>query len=270
MKRTLKILLAITLVALMSLSLSGCIEIDKLREQQAFFTEDGDIIYKGKTYYSMSNYEYKLRNYNLFDRSSYINVTSAETPVLLSYLGETGYISTDGIFISLSGYINTYDVSDLFCHEDYYEDVIEFFEKAKTQPDNLKYYYPVVDHNAQIITNESYTLSQEEFTAVINASKEGSTVDESQVITDYVSEMYCRSDVLSLVAPVFDVYYGNDDFFIGIPDENAKTPPYYTYIKVPEKYNDAFERIFSKAKEYIDEADKYSEYYEIEDPEYYY
>lgn len=271
MKRTLKILLAITLVALMSFSLSGCIEIDKLREQQAFFTEDGDIVYKGKTYYSMSGYEYKLRSFNLLDRSSFINVTSAETPVLLSYLlGETGYISTDGIFISLSGYINPYDVSDLFCHEDYYEDVIDFFEKAKTQPDNLKYYYPVTDHKSQTLKIESYILSQEEFTTVIKASKEGSTVDESQVIADYVSEMYCRSDVLSLETPVFDVCYGNGDFFIGIPDENAKTPPYYTYIKVPEKYNDDFERIFSQAKEYIDEADKYSEYYEIEEPGYYY
>lgn len=265
MKRTLKILLSITLVALMSFSLNGCILIDKLREQQAFYTESGDLIYNGKIYSRIYS-EYILDNYVLSEPGSPINVTSAETPVLLSFLGDMGYISPNGIFISF----DSSDSSFLFCHEDYYEDVIEFFEKAKTQPDNLKYYYPVVDHNAQIITNESYTLSQEEFTAVINASKEGSTVDESQVISEYFSNMYYSSDTLNLEVPVFDVYYGNGDFYIGIYDENAKTPPYYTYIKVPEKYNDAFERIFSKAKEYIDEAAKYSEYYEIEDPEYYY
>lgn len=265
MKRTLKILLSITLVALMSFSLNGCILIDKLREQQAFYTESGDLIYNGKIYSRIYS-EYILDNYVLSEPGSPINVTSAETPVLLSFLGDMGYISPDGIFISF----DSSDSSFLFCHEDYYEDVIEFFEKAKTQPDNLKYYYPVVDHNAQIITNESYTLSQEEFTAVINASKEGSTVDESRVISEYFSNMCYSSDTLNLEVPVFDVYYGNGDFYISNYDEIATTPPYYTYIKVPEKYNDAFERIFSKAKEYIDEADKYDMYYWNKDVEHYY
>ncbi len=262
MKRTLKILLSITLVALMSFSLNGCILIDKLREKQAFCTESGDLIYNGKTYSRIYS-EYILDNCVLSEPGSPINITSAETPVLLSFLGDMGYISPDGIFISI-------DSSFLFCHEDYYEDVIEFFEKAKTQPDNLKYYYPVVDHNAQIITNESYTLSQEEFTAVINASKEGSTVDESRVISEYFTNMCYSSDTLNLEIPVFDVYYGNGDFYISNYDEIATTPPYYTYIKVPEKYNDAFERIFSKAKEYIDEADKYGMYYWNKDVEHYY
>ena len=238
----------------MSFSLNGCILIDKLREKQAFCTESGDLIYNGKTYSRIYS-EYILDNCVLSEPGSPINITSAETPVLLSFLGD--------IFISI-------DSSFLFCHEDYYEDVIEFFEKAKTQLDNLKYYYPVVDHNAQIITNESYTLSQEEFTAVINASKEGSTVDESRVISEYFTNMCYSSDTLNLEIPVFDVYYGNGDFYISNYDEIATTPPYYTYIKVPEKYNDAFERIFSKAKEYIDEADKYGMYYWNKDVEHYY
>ena len=273
MKKITKISALVIAVTLMCLSFTGCAELDKMKEQQAFWTEKGSknsITYDGAEYIAIDNPDSYNPTYN--SNEDFIYVTDADVPVLLSSdFGVSLQISNDKNFIFGFAYdvivrsVNEeYDelkdhnygpFSDtsegkeiLYCKKDIYDEVKEKFEKGinytgygyrswMENPDengNAPYYY-LDDKDAKLIDKIADEVKPE--------------------IQNDAGVSYSGCNICTLNSISEDKYFGKlsydviwaddvDEYYLSLYTFETET---YSVYKVPKEYNSDFDRIFKNA-----------------------
>ncbi len=255
MKKIAKILIALALIGVMSLSLTGCIQIDKMRKNHAVWIDDEQttIMYQGKTYKVISGHNETDYFYNKFytsdDEPDFIYITDSDVPVLLSvFVGLDAMITEDKSLIMLSNYGN----NPVYCIAEMYDDTVEAF--GNTEPDGYMYDYsdgyPVGIVETHYFTEEEIKAAEEtisgtplenfEYTEdcdfiAVNAYYEGNTV------TPYAFDIICTKEQGYFIEVTLTDFTGT---YLGSE----------TY-KVDEKYNELFDKLtedFFKYLEYLD------------------
>ena len=137
---------------------------DELREKQAFFTENGDIIYGASVYVLLPKSELLQPVYD-YSTDSQLNVTEKDVPVLLSpMLSEiTLYLSDDEVF--LCGYDGSRDGELIYCREDKYEEMVDRI-KGSFNPTKACYLYETYNEETNEYLYDYYILSDEEYASV--------------------------------------------------------------------------------------------------------
>jgi len=119
MKKTVKIIALILIISVFGALLCGCDGLDKMKASQAFFTEDGKIIYGNTEYLPLPECDELLPVID--NEFEYIYVTAKDVPVLLSqFLCEEYQFCGNGKFLT-----NVYDETNYYCRTDEYEAVIQ-------------------------------------------------------------------------------------------------------------------------------------------------
>ncbi len=271
MNKNKKFLMLFLALAMMCLCLTGCDDLDNLREQHAFWTVDGDttsITYKGAVYKELP----ELNDLDPLYNSAYdefISVTNSDVPVLLSTTyGVSLNISADERFItgfiyndyeaeykdasSLFSSIQFYPESEdgryaIYCKEDIYDEVCNSI-KDGIKFTNYGYSYYTYDDRSYMDTYRYYYLSDEECDAVNEVVK---TVKPQQTSDSPYMDIYiCALDKITedkMFGEVsYEIYrdgYGN----YSLEHYSYVTEEYKSYV-VPEKYNDIFDKIVEKAE----------------------
>lgn len=167
MKKMKKVLSIACLVCLLIPLLCGCNALDKLRESQAFFDEEGNVLWNGTVYKKLPGNENKYDEfYPEIDYSNCIYVTESDVPVLLVEgmadvvfrVDEAGIILERGYYYSEDGipYEKAY-----YCREDKYEEMAPRF-LAPFEPEMYCYEYSYYDFDSYEYIDKIYQLSQEE------------------------------------------------------------------------------------------------------------
>ncbi|MEE1314167.1 MAG: hypothetical protein UHS49_00160 [Faecalimonas sp.] len=223
MKKMKRIVIAVGILAVMCVGLSGCRQIDNMRKKQAIVTSGEMIVIDGKEYLKLPECEFLTPEFSYFadsygDSDSTIYMTDEEVPVLLSsIIGERGDISLDGIFID--GYDGTY-----YCREDKYEEMLDIIEKGY-QPDALTCSY--FDSEQQKFVN--YVFSEEEMKQIVDilAGPAEQLVDE---------EVWAATDVQSCMTGypfsehAFDILQIEEGYFFELYNADIEA---YLHYKVP-------------------------------------
>lgn len=150
---------ALLLMVFLLLSLSGCAWLDQMRERQAFFETNGDIIHNGVTYKLLPSSEYLSPVSGIED---YVYVTEPDVPVLLIkefYLEELS-LSTDGSFL-----FDLYGSGNIYCREEIYDAVCDRI-RGNFTADMMCYSYYAYDMETNTFHDTWYYLSQEQMDAV--------------------------------------------------------------------------------------------------------
>lgn len=233
MKRISKYFKIVPLMLILMFSLSGCVSLQELKDQQAVWKNSSDqtIIWQGKEYKYLT--DSAVSNFDPeYDYEKYVSVTKADVPTLLaSWEGDYANVSKDG------NYLIVYE--KVYCVE---EKLAEMEERLKEDADMN--HYAFVYYNM----NESYerclcVLTEEE-------EKQLKEIEEKSVekkeYTDYqwVAELYISSeDKLFTQYRDIDLCKTTDGeyFFESYAEEE------YAAYTVPKEYYDSIEKIFANA-----------------------
>ncbi|MBQ2971530.1 MAG: hypothetical protein IJE16_03150 [Ruminococcus sp.] len=281
MKNKRKFLVLILALTMMCLCLTGCDELDTMREKHAFFVEEDNadaITYNGETYLKIE----KTGNlpdplYNNNDYSS-VYVTNPDVPVLLSQsLGNWLDISADGNF--LYGYIYTpfeteysgvYEssVESLYVKDEFYDTVKAKIEEGIEYPMYGYSYYVYEDEDDFEGTSHYYYLNSDEIAAINKVIEEVKPTDNEDVIYDY----YYVLNFDKVSADKFfgmysyELYYNKyDGYYLSNYSESLDTHSYY---KVPESMTEIFDEISSHCNGNA-YGDPYIENYAYDGEDYY-
>lgn len=251
MKKILKISALILALMMMCLYLTGCDELDQMREGQAVWTtkdSTDSITYKG-TYYKkldIDNTPNPLYNQNI---SNTVYVTDSDVPVLLSNrFGEYFNISEDESFIT--GWLYGYMFEEvLYCRADIYDSVMS---KINEGVEYTKYgfgYYQWDDEELTDIWTYTY-LTTEEINAVNKVLEDVEPVSDSNVA---YNEIY----ILSLDKVSEDNYFGRSAFELYVDGtgtyylvQYSETLDMYTHYEVPKELSPIFVKLENTAYYY--------------------
>ncbi|MBQ4129043.1 MAG: hypothetical protein IJD68_04650 [Ruminococcus sp.] len=280
MKKKTKLLVLLLALVMMCLCLSGCDELDDLKNQQAYWTDAGSpesITYKGEVYkrvHYKGNKPDVLYNSN-YNIENYINVTEKDVPVLLSnYSGDTLEISSNGNF--LSGYLysrfkteyeNIYEsgFDTLYCKEDIHKEISKAVEEGIEYP-LFGYSIYAYDYEADEEKFEYHYLTKEE-SDIINEILDTvePTTDDGYRLADYsvVASLDTVSEDKNFgVSYAYEINFDYlDTYYISSSDEYGLD---YLYYKVPKKYNKFFKELDEKVTDYTDyeyDPNTYEYYY---------
>ncbi len=258
MKNKRKFLVLILALTMMCLCLTGCAELDTMKEQQAFFTEEDNadaITYNGETYLKID----KTGNlpdplYNR-DHINTVYVTNPDVPVLLSNsFGDILNISDDGNF--LYGYIYTpfeseysgvYESSmeSLYVKAELYDSVVAKIEEGIEYPLYGYNYYVYEDENDFEGTSHYYYLNSEEIAAINKVVEEVKPTENDETIYNYqyVLTFDKVSDDKLFAKNSYELYYNYyDGYYLNNYSESLGINSYY---KVPESMTKIFDEITS-------------------------
>ena len=126
MKKYRKLVAVLCLVCLLLPLLCGCNALDKMREKQAFFDAEGNILWNGKVYKKLPSGEDFCPEWD----GGQICVTEEDVPVLLSNVCADSFydIYEDGLFLEYQGFYEITGEEHFYCREDRYE---EFAKKLQ-------------------------------------------------------------------------------------------------------------------------------------------
>ena len=139
MKKGWKRALSVLLVLMLLVSLSGCDALDMMRQAQAYYGENGEILHNGTTYKRLPEWGDLNPGYGYYDEN-YVNVTEPDVPVLLS-----GLICLEELILSNDkNFLISINDNNLYCREELYDSVCERIHQGFAA-EVVCYYYYVYD-----------------------------------------------------------------------------------------------------------------------------
>lgn len=233
MKKFAKIVILCLCTALLCVSLTGCDFIDEMRECQAFYNEDGNIVLEGNVEYIPIQIPEGLQV--SVDYEEMVYVTERDVPVLLSEaFGATYYKSKDEIF--LEHYEGDSDVNIYYCRADKYDFVEELVGKDYVPAGYVYTYYDYI-----VGEEKEYHLTgaqSQAVEAVLSTVTPTVIPDNYEIYWDCLIETYTYGEQDILRRYEFDIGLVNETYSIVIDGENI--------YEVPVEYNSTFERITEK------------------------
>ncbi len=262
--KSLKKFLCLCLSIIICFSLCSCNFIDELREKQAHFNKNNNIVYNGKVYKVLNDCKYSPSD---FSKNKTVIITEEDVPLLLSEtLGERFYLSDDEKFIKKYSFGYDYDYSYedetlennvYYAREDVYDEISSMIETSD--------YF---DHYAFIYTDSvkdekhNYEVSVEKWKLVDNDAKDVFDFEldygmhykfEYEYMSQYyVTDIYKVSNDLtfkklhlSLYNPPAGLYVVRSDYTSGIE----------IYIPVPIQYQDTIMKIVNEFNK-LDKSEK--------------
>ena len=241
MKKTIKTIALILIISIVGVLLCGCNALDELRKSQAFFTEDGKILYGETEYLPLPECE-ELQP--ITDEEKYINVTAKDVPVLLSVYFTNSYcLSQDGNFIV----DNISEESIVYCRSDIYGSTLERIENGFIPTD---YYYCYLDYNAYD-DYESYMkyyyLTKEQKSAIDTVLSSGVPEHLPEIVeitSEYSVLINATSSDKVFSKYACDLCFNENKYYIAVYKDN-ETFMYH----VPDNMSEIFSDIMKK---YID------------------
>ena len=275
MKKNRKFLILLLALAMMCLYLTGCDELDTMKQSHGHWVTEGDT-----SSFNLNDETYVLledaANLNPMYNSQHediIYITDPDVPVLLSTSYSNAFeISENGNFVVGSlpyNYKAEYKDSTFlfspiitvsesmdgeavtYCKESIYDDVKKKI-KDGIEYTHYGYSYFTYDEKTASDTYHYYYLSDDECDAINKVVK---TVEPKQSSNEPYHEMY----MLSLDKITEDKMFGEVSYDIyrselgdySIEHYSYVTEEYTSYI-VPEKYNDIFDKIVERAETQYD------------------
>lgn len=257
MKKNTKFLVLVLALVMICLCLTGCDELDQMREEQAVWTtkdSTDSITYKG-TYYKkldIDNTPNPLYNQNI---SGTVYVTDPDVPVLLSNrFGEYFNISEDESFITGWLYTDGYmfiGEEVLYCRADIYDYIMS---KISEGVEYTKYGFGYYQWDEEELTDIwTYTyLTSEEINAVNKVLEEVEPVSDSNIA-------YNETYILSLDKVSENDYFGRCAFELYVDGtgtyylvQYSETLDMHTHYEVPKEFSPIFEELEDTAYEYME------------------
>lgn len=288
MKKILKISALTLAVIMMCLSFSGCAELDLMREEQCFWTNEDNI-----DSITLSNEEVYLKlDDEVADNLYYpgysfnpIHVTEKDVPVLLSREYSTqlelsdnknyiyGFVGNESGVEGLipNALISEYHyfvggdgqgINVLYCKEELYDDIMKQYNDG-IEYTHYGYDYHIYQYDddgtpAEDISG-NYDLTKEETKLVDKILKDIKPDTDSDVPYDsiYICTLFKLSENNIFCGDPYEIYTVNDDYYIAKYSDALDTNSVY---KVPTKYDSDFDNITKVARE-AQEDEYYDEYY---------
>lgn len=272
MKKNRKFLILLLALAMMCLCLTGCDELDTMKQSHGHWVTEGDTSsfnLNDETYVLLEDAENLNPMYNS-QHEDIIYITDPDVPVLLSTsYSNTFEISDDGNFVVGSlpyNYKAEYKDSTFlfspiitvsesmdgeavtYCKEDIYNEVSKKIAEG-IEYTGYGYSYFITDRSSYMDTYHYYYLSDEECEAI------NKVVETVKPITG--SDMpYYEGYMLSLDKISEDKMFAESSYDINrnaygdysLDHYSFVTEEYTSYI-VPEKYKDIFDKITEKSEE---------------------
>ncbi len=234
MKKYAKLIALILTVFTLCTILCSCDAIDEMREQHAFYKEDGTISYKGNTYLKLPVYV-KLNN-DVYGQFKYVYVTEENVPVLFSRkYGVLYKITNDDVVIEGAGAI--------YARSDKFDQVKNEVEKMKNGDfDGLRIIY-TDGYKSKI----AYTFTSGEVELI-----------KKIIGSENVPYSGGAIDIINLYYYTESGYFGglfgtlvirNEGKYV-ITDQRTAYGGRYNNYNVPEEYQKDFESIQSKISGY--------------------
>lgn len=233
MKNKCKRIFALVLVALQIVLLCGCTALDEMRKNQAFYGEEGNIVWNGKVYKKLpeSDYFFPERDYETI-----VRVTEADVPVLLSELFAFDYCypSTDGVFLEDRGE-NIY-YCEMSVYKEFRDRILGVFE-----PEIVCYSYTVFDEETYDVEIRHHTLTQEQVDAVfyVVENVEPTVLQEGMSLESDLSVCLeeCSEDML-FRKETMEISRSGSTFYV-----HQYTVRGTKLFTVPQEYNATFAKI---------------------------
>lgn len=267
MKKNIKFSVLIIALLMLCLCLTGCSELDTMREQQAFWTEKGSIdsiTYNGIEYKKLPGYEPPAPTGHQFQP---VFVTDADVPVLLSNeLSTYMDLSDDGNF--LTGFVtmtpehdvitmytpltntsySSYEGGDAtYCKADIYDEVVAKIEEG-IEYTSYGYEYWVFNEETDTHDYKYYFLTDEESSAINEVVEEVKPVPESDISykTLWIASLDKISEDKYFAKTSYEIYYDDylDTYYLVYYSPSLGT---HTHYEVPKKMNDIYDKISEKA-----------------------
>ena len=256
--KTFKKLICLCLCFAICFSLCSCNFLDEMREKQAFWGENGTIIYDGKTYKKLNQCEYFDPEINT---EKYLRITEKNVPVMLSEsFGDSAEISKDHLIISLDS--NNYDEYNGYYYNDYYarEDVYESIEKRINSLDYFDgYAFQYTDYEYDNLLE--YKIAETKYKMISNdVTKDldflfnfgGEFYVDREYFKEYfLTDIYKVSKDLNFKKNCGSLYKTPQGIYISPYSQNSDKK----YIQISVFYQDMFEEII-KEFEKLDENSK--------------
>lgn len=246
-----KRLFSLLLVLVLLLSFTGCKALDDARAAQAFYEQDGSILWNGVRYLPLPEAD---NVYPAFDytASNLLHVTEPDVPVLLSaFMGDMFNYSTDKTFLQPNEW-NLYCRADLFDAVQYR--ILNGFEYKK-----YGYWYYQWDDETYDYTEKSYILSDDQIDAVYEVIQTQVPQEQSSVVSleyDHLASVMGCSDDLLFREYLCDVLYHKETYYVVQSNENN-----YLIYEVPFSSVSVFEEILRAQiqadESYEDEWDEF-------------
>ena len=270
MKKNIKFSVLIIALLMLCLCLTGCSELDIMREQQAFWTEKGSvdsITYNGIEYKILPGNNHPIP---MGYKHNPIFVTDPDVPVLLSNEFSTYMnLSDDGNFLTcyvsmtpehdvitmystmysaLSNSYTSYEGGDAtYCKADIYDEVVAKINEG-IEYTSYCYQYWIYDEKTEGDKCYYYYLTDEEADAVNKVAKEVKPVFDSEIPyeTLWLAQLEKISEDNYFVKASFELYYNDydDTYYLVSFSPSLETHSHY---EVPKKMNDIFDKISEKA-----------------------
>ena len=239
MKKTVKRIILLLTIFSLSLCLCGCDALDKMRQNQGFWGENGEILWNGAVYKELPSDEYLYVNQ---DDITIVYVTEPDVPVLLSVFERGYYPGEDGLFLSGAG--------KYYCREDRYQEIQERIYEP-FQPDMIC--CSVTEYNIDAEAEEKiYQLTQEQvqMLALILETEEPRTMGEGWYLyTDIQVALWECSEDLLFRRNSIDLAKSGDTYYL-----YRYTDDRTLVYAVPEGCWDTCEDIFSAYESLYDKT----------------
>lgn len=263
MKKNTKFLVLVLALLMMCLCLTGCDELDNMRDLHATWTTEGNtdsITYNGVEYKRI--YGSNLPDPMFSSQFQMIFVTEPDVPVLLSQTqGVALSISYDEHFIVgtlYDDYTAEYDMlyssiaygyeeleKVLYCKADIYDDIVAKINDG-IEYTKYGYEYYTYDEESYIDEYNYYYLTDEECDAINKVVKEVEPVYNSQIAYEHrwIIDLDKISDDGYFAKFSYEIYADNlDQYYL---TNYSETIDEYTHYKVPDDMSDIFEQIVEK------------------------
>lgn len=242
MKKNIKRILVLLLVAIQIFLLCGCSALEEMREMQGFLNEDGTVTWQGNIYKELPRCDY-LNTMFLYETPIY--VTEPDVPVLLSMM----FSSWNGYASENKQILTSFNIKETnYCIESEYEGICQRIQEP-FEPEIVCYYYNVYNEETEEFEEASYTLTQEQLDAI-------NLITETEEPTVLADGMYLETwDSIYLLECSADMLFMRDSMEISVSTSGST---YYLRLytdegdvlfTVPEGCKSIFDDIF---KAYID------------------
>jgi len=220
MKKFRKLLAVGCLLCLVLPLLCGCNALDKAREKQAFYDEDGNILWNGTVYKELPQGEYFCPEID-YRSDNDVYVTKPDVPVLLQDAFYEEWLMADEEGVLLENY-RDYDYGEYryYCREDRYEELAARLQ-APFQSDMVCYSYYVYDRENGEYVDMIYRLTDDQWGVLkkILETEEAVEVgegwnlnyDEAVSLEECSEDMLFRREFLEVLACGSTYYLRFDD-----------------------------------------------------------
>lgn len=252
MKNVLRRVLCAAVAVMLCLSMTGCMALDNLKAEQAFWTSEGSVesfSWNGVTYQLLPQTDIGFSAPRTEGKT--IAVTEKDVPVLLSYPMGWTMVMTDNEMLA----INTdYDGegATYYCRADEYDTVVA--QLTSGDIDFNRCYYSWYDWEKE--TDDRYELTEAEYAAVQtvrNTVKPEELPAGAEMEFDYYAELNQLSENGLFEKYWLDACVVGDTYYVCEYDSDWNM----TLYTVPEKHVDAFQSLLKKAIEAYEQEMEY-------------